>query len=763
VDIDVKIDRQKKKKKKEPDAVTPREVWPTMLEEELPLAFETTISFFDAMTKLDEDGNWIDVPEWSNDWFDPSEEETERDGNINLKERMSFTKEGRDYMPFMVCPKDTEYKIYTNLDSRADPDCIENEYGPSNLKRWERKPFATLAVDWMLPGNRFRLGGMYEILTGAYPGYAQKTDMSMMNIQCNLKKGKDAEPYATVDPASSHMKQSKILSMSYPYNVDIVRPLKYTGFLGGAYGIEVKDLSKSFGHYLSGSIDYTYDWIEGAFFCPFDTTDIDPSDGKYKITKEPSYDAEAVSSGLIVDDDKFDVFMVPRRIAYHLYYRHHVLSGTTIDSSLSGDCDCDWWGRAWRSTGGNEAYDCGYDQVDCCDDSPPCGGGTGTFHAKVVQSTHYVGLWWGRLPHDFTPHNLRVTDDANDSHYPTAVHNKSTISFFNDSNDSAGTKDLIWEETYDDAREHAEAAGVSREEIDKIWSGGGSSLHVVGETTPHYIRCGNASTPNLWHLDAVKNTMFLSVPFMRAEDDFAYNGWQFTHENASLGIKRLWVNIADSDYYQNVIGPLRDSAAGTTGAMQSSRVDCIPYGIAISPSKAGSLVGIVRKGTGGNCWFIWRAKDENFEEEGQLKTVGTAGKGRLSFQSRSDDGSLSIYSEGPYDYTDPGKSYLYDIDGTDQFSGPSGSGRKLTAMGRNIEYTAGDSGDDCPSVTYCTCACSGEGQITLDVPIYVAASKEWGMYDLPYSAWGYGAHASLRSRICRHTGPYVDPWYRNYF
>jgi hypothetical protein len=782
VEIEIKIDKARKKKKKPEKKPLPRkEVWPTMLNEDLPVGLETKINFFDAMTKLDPDtGEWIDVPEWTNDYKEPGEGESgDTDEDCILKERLTFTKEGRTNMPFHICPKDTTVKIYANKDSRPNKKVIVDEYGDQNEKRWDRKPFGTMAVDWMQDGSRWALGGMYEFKTAVDPFYVQATDMSMMNISVKLKKGKDvkgsdptvdtAAPYAWIDPARYHEQKATNLKLTWDYNVDTMRPLQYHGYLGGTYGIEVKDLSKTFAHYVKkddtdSEIKYTYDWIESAFFCPFDTTDIDPNDGNYKITREPKFDADDVTSGLIVDDDTFDIFMVPRRIAYHLYYRHHEKTTTTIDREFPTiNCVCDESLQIW---GGNGATITGPDHQDGHDDeiikvvydcSLSCSGiaptpaSTGTLHSRLMKSTHHVATWWGRIPHDFTPHNMLITDDEEDEHYHEAVHNTAPIKFYDDEGTDVGTLDVVWEETQEDAREHYVASGGEQKDADEIYSGGGSSFHVLRDETPYYVYIARNNSLNaLWPCDAIRNTQYVGPPITREEDDNKYVGSVSLHDNDALGIKRIWQVIEDSKFWTDVIQPLRDKAINDSDdAMQSSRIDCIPYGIAISPSKEGSLVGVIRKGTGGNCWYIWRRKDEDFEDEDnpQLRTVKPegetgSGKGHLSFQSRDADGGLKHFREPPYAL----KQYCYDIDAIDHFSGPGS--RKLTKFGRDIKYTEGDDDAACGDLFKDLTACAdGDGKWELDVPIYVMASKERA-FDIE-AEWKEGSNTALKCRLCR--------------
>lgn len=658
-----------KKAAEEPEAPKrKKEVWPTMLPGDEPLYPETELHFFDGMTKLS-GSDWIDVAELFNDYGN---------GDYKMSQRWNTTFECRDELPHIIVPKDSEIKIYCANKSNPDPNVYEDEYATSNTKRWERKPLLTMAYDWQQYGNRWICGGTYQIAVG---GTQIRHDMSPHNVQAILKKSSDSDPYGIIDPSRYHEQEAKKLKMKWDYNVDDVRPLIYHGYTSGKYGLQVKDLSKTFAHYISGSLNYTYEWIDNLYWCPFDTTDTNfdrgDDEGKFKITKDPSYDAEEVS-GLFLDGRKFEVFLMPRRIAYIVYYKHHVRSDTTVDKTISGvveDDDCDVWMDSFFNYGSgidDELIKAGYTSPGQIDD------------AHVIESTHYVGIMWGRIPSDFSCHFIGLEESPIYSGNELEnIPNESEVSFYNSGNSLVGTVDLIWEETYEDARDHFVDSGESQEDADEIYSGGGSSFHVVRDSTSYFVRVGNQAS--LQTLDAVKNTMLMSPPDTRGLSNI-YFGHTFDPDDAAYGRKRLWKVIEDSDYWKNLIDPMRQDAIDRDGVLQSSRIDMIPHGFALSPSKAGSLVAVIR--TGGNTWFVWRATDEDFEDEGQRHTVGTSGKGHLSFQSRDSNGRLRHYREGEYEGASDLK-YAWDADFADQFSSTEGS-RKLDKVGREIDFAVAE-------------------------------------------------------------------------
>lgn len=636
-----------------------KEVWPTLLTPDEPRFLKTELYFFDLATVRDPDTNeFVDIPGWYNDY-----DGTSGDHVMDVRKTISF--ECRDLMPFHFIPKDTEIRIYTSSNSCVDPDVISEQFGSDNEDRWDRKPLLTMAVDWERDGHRWILGGTYQTQDGG--GYSTHHDKSPFVIRATLRKSKDANDYAVIDPSRFHQHKATKLKEKWEYHLNETRPLIYWSYISGKYGLKIDELSKSFGHYLSGAgLTYAYDWIDGVFFCPFDTLDTGDG-GKYKITRSPSYDADAVT-GKFIGPGKYEIFLAPRRVAYVTYYHHHEFSGsrheTTIGDSFDEDDPCDNHLAQWWENGENED-----------NDLSDVTRNLNVFDAEIVDSTYYIGILYGRWPSDWAPHNISIEEPPTDE---TPIGSEATLYFYNDSNAYQGSKDIIWEESAEDAQQHFVDAGGSEEDSLEIYSGGGSSLHVIADTTPYYIRVGSSGLLGLTPLDACKNTMFMGPIFELASQE--YDGWQFQQDDSSFGIKRLWSQIVSADYWTDLIGPLRSSAVASSGDnMQSSRIDSMPYGVGLCPGKEGDLVGIIRKG--GSAWFIWLAGDEDFSEEDRYHSVGTPYF--FSFQTRSSDGSLEHYSEGKWN----DEQTAYDGDFTDQFTG---TGRKLTKVGRSVSFNEGD-------------------------------------------------------------------------
>lgn len=257
------------------------------------------------------------------------------------------------------------------------------------------------------------------------------------------------------------------------------------------------------------------------------------------------------------------------------------------------------------------------------------------------------------------------------------------------------------------------------------------------------MKIGNSTSYG--QLDAFKNQMFLGP--ITAEP--TYSGAIFTTDDDSLGIKRLWKVIEDSPFWADVIKPLRDAAIAMTGDNSAaSRIDCVPYGIGISPTKAEELVGIVKSGA--KVFFVWRKTDEDLDD--LMMSNGSAA--HLSFESRNTNGRLEHYGEGDFQDNVSAQDVedLWDAEYADQFSG-DGS-RKLTAVGREITWNTGSgvAGDCSGTISKGYASCSGNGNVELDVPVYVMASKERAFDSISWDSSMDGANRNFRGRIGRKDG-----------
>jgi hypothetical protein len=751
IEIDIKTKKKQKKRKEADPVVETPEVYPTMLPTDDPLELETVLTFFDGGTKKS-GSNWIDIPGWNNDY------EEEDPGNYKMTEQYTTDWQARTQKEFVHAPKNVDVHIYAATDSRVNPDVIAEEYGEANDERWERKPLLTMAYDWQFPGNRWHVGGSYSAIIGGAD--TLKSDMGGFNIRAILKSDKDQEvPTAIIDPSMFHAQKARTLQMKWPYHVNELRPLVYHGFTGGTYGLQVKDLSKAWAHYINGpsSEDYTYEWIESPYFCPFDTTD----DVNFKVTRTPNFEDDE-SSGLFIDGREFDVFLMPCRWAFVNYYHQQVLTGdTAVTSGLS-----DYSGLPPAPD--EDSFDL-HDEMRYYTASGSEENATVT--ANIIKSDWYVGIMWGRWPCSYTPTGWLPMGGIGDGEQEGCQKsNLEKISFFQYTDlgvegwqlDLVGTLSLINQETAEDAKAHYLATTAENETAEQraaraedIYSGGGGDIHIIRDGSSYYVKLGiqTGNGDECGNLDCVKQDKYLMPPPEGSQGADIYNlqaEMAVPFNNPVFDVSCIWSLIENSTYWQQIIKPLRDAAKpggnGSIGSpMQSSRIDEIPYGFGISPSKAGSLVAIIR--SGGDAWYVWRKTNENFETEGRIRTKEGGAKGHLSFLSRNADGSLENYSEGS---SPDGYNKYCDGEFPEQFSGDSN--RKLTAVGR-----AGvlEDGEDDPgqmsSLKLAKCTADGPGGYTLHTPIYVLASKERAMADAPrqMSEWLLGYNFWLTGRFAR--------------
>jgi hypothetical protein len=361
------------------------------------------------------------------------------------------------------------------------------------------------------------------------------------------------------------------------------------------------------------------------------------------------------------------------------YYRHSVRGTGTVDSTWAG-CPYD----ATSKPHTDECVEYYY------------GDGEGVLSATKLTSTYHIGIMYGRLPN--THHTVELNFDDTAAVFAgereiAATGPVAPLFYLNDVAAPAVIKDIIWDETVAQAKQRFIDSGGTQEAADNIFTFGGHGFHVIRDDTPYFVGVYGQGTNELISLDAVKNHMSCGPPIFQP----GYNivtSWFYGQNGSPIdrphwGVSGIWAAIQNSQYWQSVVAPFRNAALSGSGALQSSRVDMIPYGIGVCPSRTGSLVGVIR--TGGQVWFVWRKTDESFEDEGIIRHTGS-GQAHLSFQSRNPDGRLEHYSEGEYRQVN-GSTFpnAYDSDGTDQFT--SAGSRKLISVGRDVEIQdAGSSG-----------------------------------------------------------------------
>jgi len=672
-------------------------VYPTLLPDDDDEGLMAELTFYDAGSKRDPSDatQWIDIPGWNND---------------DLVETLwTETQEMRDVRPFSVFPRDTTITVLGNADSKVRASLIATEYDQANPDRWDRKPLASRPSEWRYTGNKWLAGGTYMMTDPTTGGQVVKSDFGQFNIRAELVITKDSTAAAYVDPDLYHDGLKKRLGLKFPHDVDEIKNLTYRGmFPGQRLGLKVQDLSKSFGHYVTDGLAYAYDWIEGIYWCPFDTTD----DEKFKVTNEPLFTAEEIP-GRMIDYGKWDVFLCPRRWVYRFHYRHQLKTRTgpvVIDCTAKGS---DWKSiLSWWSGTDNEIGKTAYDS------------GTFQLTSWVDAVTHYEVFFWGRPPCNFTP-LWAVISEAD------PMPSTSVVKFFDVSEVEVGTVNLIWSETSTETKAHAISAGVEAEIVEKIDTGGLScNMHVCFDSTGNRVKLniGLGGIGFAWgNLDQVCNTSLCGPVRTPADNADMYERLSPSPDSDNFGIKALWDVIEESAPWVNTIALLRTAAiARTDDNSAASRIDMIPYGIGISPSKAGDLVGIIKIRE--KPYYIWRKTDEVIEE----KVVGST-RGAVRFESRNADGRLEHFSENgwlaqvSYNLGD----HVYDSDFCDQFSGPAT--RQMTHVGRSVTLVADMVMDDAPSELHGYATSSGDGAVQLDVPIFVMASKERAFNDIDWA------------------------------
>jgi hypothetical protein len=687
--------------------VKPVIVWPTMIDEEEEEPALVELTYYDYGTYKDNDDNWADIADWYNDDV--------------LSVLWQAEKTFLDNKPFHVSPRKTTYKVYGNVNSKVRNTAIEEQFSEDNPDRWERKPLATRPREWRFDGNRWYVGGTYMFIDPATGQSTIASDYSQFNIKTELCTSPDSST-ASIDPDSFHDDKARRLKMKYSEDLGVIKPLIYKGlFPGQRLGLRVKDQSKSYGHYVSGSgLGYTYDWIDGIYFCEFDTSDTE----NYKVTTEPSFNATEVS-GKFISPGKYDVGLIPRRWVYVLRYRHQVNPESEYEenvySGISPTCESNLsfnWGGV-----DNNAVKTEYNSS------------TNTLKAYKVESTHYLVFFWGRPPCNFTARWFH--EDGQPSAEDT-----SPVGFYNADENFVGTVDLIWNETFEKAQADFVTAGGSSEDASEILTGGLSgNLHVCSDTTQYFVKIGNESTESFGTMSGISSTCYGGPVITRSSASYSYQGFDLSgFDTQEFGINRLWKVIEDSKAWTDLIKPLRDKAiAMTDNATSASRIDMIPWGVGISPSKAGDLVGVVRIRE--KAYYVWRKTDEEFTP----KVVGSATH-PTRFESNDSTGKLGEFTEGNYGtLMDAGTENLYDADYCDLFVGDSG--RKLTHVGREVSSVVDEPDEDCSFLYGSHAEGATEGAVKLDAPIFVMLTKERAFDDFTW--WDSGLDGWNIRLICR--------------
>jgi hypothetical protein len=175
-----------------------------------------------------------------------------------------------------------------------------------------------------------------------------------------------------------------------------------------------------------------------------------------------------------------------------------------------------------------------------------------------------------------------------------------------------------------------------------------------------------------------------------------------------------------------------------------NRVDNIPFGTGISPTKTGDLVGIVK--VGNTPFYIWRKTDETFsflyhEIEGNY--VGE----NITFEGRTRDDTTEIIHPD----INGGDALMFDQFITSEYRKIEKVGRKITVVTTTEKPDGSHCNQDWATIQEVTT--DDTHSVDLSSPIYVIASREWSLktYTDPYTAPNEPGKDLQPARVFRKT------------
>lgn len=808
-----------------------------------------SLNVFDMGTKEDPEnpGSFIDIPEWYLDSADKISSLYTWDDTSNFK--------GPE-LPFVIVPKNVHINIRGNTDSRVPADVIVSEFGVNNPNRWNRKPFTLIGHNDLYTTAE----GNHVWVTGGTVLTVRGVDSTkdMYNIYCELVKSQeDEEPFA---------KSNKDLNEDGEEVKIKLRSSEVLGFSCNPtrkkFGIRVSEKgSKSYCHYTSGpdADKYTREWIEGTHFCPVDTLD----STNFKITTEPSYDA-VETNGNFMDDGRWEAYLAPRRYAYFIRCRHHQQTGSDSNHSLvigDGDytgffqdvsrpwddaasppawnsytsygvTDCvthdsknwankggpdvepgnegplqAWEFATWEEVDATTLFNHSDHNVDALMDCQVAFTATYDVQAKIYDSTHYLNIFWGRLPSDFTESAQIVSlwggtygpfPETQKLYFWEWVYALIGGTTWQWVLDKQTALDIPWFETRANARSAWVDAGGSLEDAEKVVLCGAntSEMHIHQDDSDYTNQIAFEGTSSgsygtaYGSIDRIRHGVYLDPINNTVPDDPIFNTYYGgTTDSSSIqyyGVLRLWKVIEDSAVWTDVISPMIEDAMNwENDATPASMIDAIPYGVALSPTMAGDIVAIFRKGS--KVYYVWRRTNEDLDAV-MMRQGQDDNTIHCSFESRHLNGWTDRCAESGYFPKNQAYLPIFEVFGAyggeyaDQFSGEAslsatawatltyyaanskvtyggkyykaaeahtsgasflgdiakwislGTGsRKLTHVGRAISLEEYDTGVFTDEQTWVRAKCSGDGSVELAAPLYVVCSKERATLD--YYDW----------------------------
>ncbi|MBI4962506.1 MAG: hypothetical protein HY913_04455 [Desulfomonile tiedjei] len=584
-----------------------------------------------------------------------------------------------------------DIKIYMPEQYDVSPERIVQEFGTSV---WDRKPLGGMSVGrrnneeekiWYWGSGFFNI--RIELKSGS--GKGQDQDITNADKILDHKgKFKDNEKHC-------------LLSYKYPFTT---RKMSLRASEVG---------SGTRCHYLNITDDDTFQYhydtlnVDGIFFRSFDTSDNDT----YKVTRAPRYDAPGIGGSIISCGEEYDIGFVPRRWAYYCRTRERSVPSvitvtppvTTVITPIIDNTP--------NSTPGGDIVGEG---SPCYNWLFPVGGGGPTWapssyvwHGDIFgvnwavwtchpQDRYYsvnryrVGVWWDRFPSNiFAPsHNTNEYDvfgffcpyPFGGGTWTTHQHSHTQYAF----------------DTYDAAHQINDEALC-----------GNRHMQLVSWNQNRYwywnTQWGILNPEGFSGGDYYASTVWRKIGGFPLKDS---NKWtDYTKDwIPQLGASSFWLNYGIPSYQ---VGLDTDVFAGSMiyeGA--GSMWDMIPYGVGISPDKAGALVGIIRRKKTGQTYFIWRKVDEVFTLTKENKDDGYEGHS-MSFERNGEESVPRSLD----DLRPPGGGFqaqagiFWDSNPDspifiDQFRTKQGENRVLDAVGRSINFSFVEPDPQCPNSSY---------------------------------------------------------------
>ena len=221
----------------------------------------------------------------------------------------------------------------------------------------------------------------------------------------------------------------------------------------------------------------------------------------------------------------------------------------------------------------------------------------------------YIGLWWGPPPVDFFLPSISTRRGQAEFAYTLDPDATQCTTLF----------DLVGDESFDDAIEHLIQAGKTPEEAAATILSGYNSLHYYAPSKWAKIRIQSPLWPpetgfdTRWIVNRFCSTAdgklfrqrFVVNPNPPNPDGILYTGVEDKFTN-------LWLTFAKSEFADTYWKPNDGYEHEESGYCGRDPWMDIPYGVGLSPMRAGTLCALVK--TRNKVYYIWRKTDEEFTE-----------------------------------------------------------------------------------------------------------------------------------------------------